>query len=76
MTQPHARPAPRATRVGKPKDWSRNIKTPASLHEAVDALAGAKMKEALRVLTKGERRAALMLVDELVLSSLASQVRI
>jgi len=66
----------RAARVGKPKDWSRNIQAPAGLHEAVDALAGAKMKDALRVLTKGERRQALMLVDALVLSSLASQVRI
>ena len=65
----------RAARVGKPKDWSRNVKAPAGLHEAVDALAGAKMKEALRVLTKGERRQALTLVDQLVLTSLASKVR-
>jgi Mg/Co/Ni transporter MgtE len=61
--------------VGKPKDWSRNVKTPDGLHEAVDALAGDKMKKALRVLTKGDRRQALTLVDQLVLSSLASQVR-
>jgi hypothetical protein len=66
----------RAARVGKPKDWSRNVKAPAGMHEAVDALAGAKMKEALRVLTKGDRRQALTLVDQLVLSSLASKVRL
>ena len=66
----------RAARVGKPKDWSRNVKTPAGLHEAVDALAGAKMKDALRVLTKGDRRQALTLVDQLVLTSLATQVRL
>ena len=62
--------------MGKPKDWSRNIQTPAGLHEAVDSVAGAKMKEALRMLTKAERRQALLLVDQLVLTSLASQVRL
>ena len=66
----------RAERVGKPKDWSRNVAPPTGLSEALDAVVGTQMKDALRVLTKGDRRQALMLVDELVMSSLASKVRI
>jgi polyribonucleotide nucleotidyltransferase len=66
----------RAERVGKPKDWSRNVKPPTGLNEAVDELLGTKMKDALRVLTKGQRRQALTLVDELVMSTLASKVRV
>ena len=48
---------------------------PTGLSKALDDVVGTQMKDALRVLTKGERRQALMLVDGLVLSSLASKAR-